>query len=324
MLNNITILNAFNFDFNGPLTTSYLGLVNVFAPDFFSRRVGRKDGRFGFFAGLEKINYSTANINGNDSTQTQYAFQWVLANPTGYNYVTNQISPGSKIYYEYNKYSFSSKNTVISLYFDPTYRTGIIPFDPTDSKVGIYWHVHAEFMVNKWTNISSFGTLSRDSLNYGSPSTSGLASPPGSYVHPYLTSPINVDYTIISGNFGIGTTLYVAPFPKDSSTHVFFQATFGASVNSPNFGNLTTFVVNKGNGLISLPNIDGAPAAPITYPHLKAFWLIRSSLMQSLSNKTELILGATIRGVFPSVAPQYAIYFGLNLDFSALTGLFSK
>jgi hypothetical protein len=324
MLNNITILNAFNFDFNGPLTASYLGLVNIFAPDFFSKRIKQKNGRFGFLAGLEKINYSTANIHGNDSTQTQYVYQFVLANPTGYDYVNKQISPGSKVYYEYNKYSFSSKNLVLSLYFDPTYRTDIIPFDSSDSKVGLYLHFHGEFMVNEWTNITNFNTLFRDSLNYGSSSASGLASPPANFVHSYLVSPINANYTIISGNFGVGTTLYVAPFPKDSTTHVFFQATVGASINSPNFGNLTTFTTSTGNGLINLPNINGTPNGPITYSHLKAFWLVRSSIMQSLSNKTELILGATIRGVFPSVAPQYAIYFGLNLDFSFFTGLFSS
>jgi hypothetical protein len=34
VLNNMTLLNAFNFNFSGKLTSSYLGLFNIFAPNF--------------------------------------------------------------------------------------------------------------------------------------------------------------------------------------------------------------------------------------------------------------------------------------------------
>lgn len=319
ILNNITFLNAFNFDFTGKLTTSYMGVFNIFAPDFLNRK-GKKWWSFGFIAGIEKINYGTANINGNDSSQTMYTRQYVLANPVNYDFVSQQITPGSKFYYEYNKYTFQSQNTVWSIYFQPTFRTNFIEFKKKDPKAGLYIHGHVELLVNEWTSTISYRTLSMDSAYYGA------GSPPASTINTYLPTQYTASTTILTENFGAGLTYYVAPFAKDTSSHFFIQGTVGVSLNSPNFGNLGTYVTRSSQTTVQLPNINGTFNQAITYPCTKAFYLVRSIFLQTLSNKTELILGTTIRGLFGpgSNAPQYAIYVGLNLDLSIITDLFSS
>ena len=49
--NNITFLNAANFDFSDNLTGTYLGKLNIYAPDI-------KDNLFGFNAGIMRIKFN--------------------------------------------------------------------------------------------------------------------------------------------------------------------------------------------------------------------------------------------------------------------------
>ncbi len=277
--------------------------------------------RWGFFAGIEKINYSTANINGNDSSQNLYLYQYVLKNPLDYNAFNQRINFGAPYYYQYNRYTLTSKNTVWSFYFDPTYRTNLISYKCKDPKVGLYWHFHTELLVNQFTNNINMQILYNDSSNYGQPNS------PTPMNH-YLPSQYANNSTIISGNFGAGLMFYVAPFMHDSTSHFYFQFTTGVAVNSPNFTNLTTLGsrVDSGRTIISLPSINSALVNPSTfaYNRVKVVLPFRAAFLQSLSDKTQLIIGMTIRGLFPAQTPQYAAYIGLNLDLSVLKYLFSS
>ena len=321
MLNNITLLNAFNFDFTGPLTTSYLGLFNIFAPDFgYIKKKKRWQQSWGGFAGIEKINYGNANINGGDSTQIEYLYQYVLKNPISYNAYNQTIDSGATYYYQYNKYNLSTKNTSWSFYFDPTYRIPIIKLQEKDPKVGFYAHLHLELLVNKFSGNISMQTISQDSGQYKSP-----ASP--TPMNHYLPNQYTNNSTIITGNFGAGIMLYLAPF-RDTLSYFYFQATGGLSVNAPNLSAITTLsskTDSTGRTTISLPSINSAQVNPtIIYPHNRFFYMFRTIFLQALSNKTQLIIGMSVRGILPAKTPQYAAYLGLNLDLSILSTLFGS
>jgi hypothetical protein len=248
-----------------------------------------------------------------------------LKNPLDYNSSTQKINANAKYYYEYNKYTLTSKNTSWSFYIEPTLRSHLIPFDSTDPKVGLYWHFHAELLANYFSRNISMQNLHTDSSNYGLPN-----SPKSNSMHYFLPAQYIINSTIITGNFGIGFSFYAAPFKHDANSHFYFQVTTGLSVNSPNYTNLTQLPskIDSGENIVYLPSINGAlgnqSIFQYAYKNLKAFYLFRAIFSQSMSNKAEFVAGMTIRGLLPSQTPQYAAYLGLNLDLSVLSDLFSN
>jgi hypothetical protein len=289
----LTLLSAFNFDFTGKLTTSYLGLFNIFAPHIDSTP-------FGFIGGIEKINYSNGNINGNDTGQFIYAQVNTLVNPLDYYKPTDTVRQGASYLRQYNKYTFSNSNTVWSFYIQPLFKLGASPM----KKTGIYLHLHAELLVNQYTRTTNIQTISQDTQMVAVNQTHGD-------YNRVQNNPIVSNFNFISGYFGAGLTFYLKPFDLPH-THFFFQPTFGFAINSPQLDSLSGTSIPNENGSYSSSFINNKP---------KAFYLVRASYIQTLSTKSELIIGATFRGVFPNETPQYAVYLGINLDLNSLVKL---
>jgi hypothetical protein len=304
----ITFLNAANFDFSGKLSASYMGIFKLFAPNIHMSH-------WGFIAGIEKINYSSGNINGNDSTQTEYFIQNYLLNPIDHvtinpvtGFTTNYIEPGARYLQQYNQYAYKTTNTVWSFYAEPMYRLSYL--GGKDNRQGLYLHLHAELLENEWTKMVNIKNL------YQNPDTLIVSSNTQSQNGFYwvANNPITSNYNFLTGYFGGGATVYIDPINNDTNTHVFAQATTGFTVNSPNFD--------------ALNNPQIAPAPNGTYPlndviyvHAKGFYLIRLSFIQSLSKSSQLVIGGIFRGIFAANYPEYAVFLGLNLDVSAILKL---
>jgi hypothetical protein len=303
----ITYLNAFNFDFSGNTSPSYLGLFNVFAP---TTRLF-KNKKWGFMAGIEKINYSNGNINGNDSNQIEYFVQNLVnrfdatKNMNNNNYTVRDSASYSK---QYNEYTYSSKNTVWSFYFEPTYR--LTHYDPSDPKAGLYLHLHFELLVNDWSRTANIQNIQDTALvNAGSNTLT-----PNSKLLFVSPTQIVSNYNFLTGCFGAGFTFYCSPF-KSKKIHFLFQPTFGMAVNAPDFN----LIDNPENP----PAPNGTFSGSVTDSYLSAFYLIRSSFIETFSSSIQFVLGINIRGQFPSNNPQYAAYAGVNLDLMSLEKLFT-
>src|SRR5580704_4024473 len=193
----ITFLNAANFDFSGKLSTTYMGIFKLFAPNI-------NKSNWGFIAGIEKINYSAGNINGNDSTQTEYFIQNFLLNPINHVTIdpvtgtyTNYIQPGARYLQQYNQYSYKTSNTVWSFYAEPMYR---LPFlkGSKDDRQGFYVHLHAELLENEWTKTVNIKNL------YQNPDTLVVISNTQSQEGFYwvANNPITSNYNFLTGYFG--------------------------------------------------------------------------------------------------------------------------
>jgi hypothetical protein len=208
----ITVLTAANFDFSGKLSASYLGLFNIFAPNLYGKK-------WGFIAGIEKINYSNTNINGIDSSQVLYQAQNFLLNPllVSYNNLTNTpiingdpFGSGTRYLAQENEYTFTSTNTVWSFYFQPMWR--LLTFNQSDLKQGLYLHLHTELVLNQWSRSASVKNLYQD--------TSYLMASVADNGSWYWVqkNPIINNYNFIGTYFGAGATLYVNPFPNLSNS----------------------------------------------------------------------------------------------------------
>jgi len=297
----ITFLNAVNFDFGNKLTPSYLGLLNIFAPNLHHTY-------FGFNAGIEKINYSSSNINGNDSSSVRYFQQNFVVNPlqvfrsNRYDTVLN----GAKYVQEYNQYSFTTANTVWSIYFQPLYK--IVCWGR--GKEGLYVHAHLELLVNQWSRTSTIKNL------YTNPDTAVAVAPYSrgdSSFYWVKNNPIVSNYNFLTGNFGAGITYYtnLHTSRKDTSTHFWGQFTTGWSINAPNFDQL--------NNPEIIPTPSGTYSQNIiNYQTAQAFYLAKMNFIESLSSSSQIIIGAVIRGLYKSPNVQYALFAGLNLDLSTL------
>ena len=288
----LTLLSALNFDFSGKLTASYLGLFNIFAPNI-------KKTRWGFITGIEKINYSNGNINGNDTGQFVYSQVNTLLNPLDFYKPTDTVRQGATYLRQYNKYTFSNANTVWSFYIQPLFKLG-----SPDKKTGVYLHFHAELLVNQYSRTTNIQTISQDTQAVAANQTHNG-------YNRVQNNPIIGNSNFISGYFGAGVTFYLKPFEKPR-THFFFQPTFGVAFSSPKLDSL---------GGTSIPQQNGTYLTSFEYNKPKAFYLVRASYIQTMSTKSELIIGMAIRGIFPDQVPQYAAFLGINLDLNALVKL---
>lgn len=301
LIPDITLLNAANFDFTGKLSATYLAKFNIFAPNL--------DNGFGFVAGIQKINYSTVALNGGDSNSVQYYQQNYLANPLMVNRAADTVLRGAKYVQEYNQYTFSTTNKVWSIYFDPMYK--VVGFRQDFPNDGLYVHLHAELMINQWTQTSVIKNL------YTNPDTCVAVAPHDSSFYWVKTSPIVVKKNFLTGNFGAGLMYYhhLGMRSNDTSMHFFGQATLGWSVNAPDFDLL--------NNPTQPPHPNGTlrDTNPFIYETAKFFFLTRFEFAKYLSSSSELFVGFEGRGILSSPNVQYAVYLGLNVDVSKLAGL---
>jgi hypothetical protein len=301
----IYVLNAANFDFSGKLSTSYLFRFNMFAPNLHKTP-------FGFNAGIEKINYTTGTINGDDSSNVSYYQQNFVVNPLQINRsYGDTLLNGGKYIQEYNQYTYTNSNTVWSFYFQPFLK--IAPWNEVTSNEGLYFHLHVELLVNEWTRTATIKNL------YTNPDTSIAIAPftnGDSSFYWVKNNPIVSHYNIITGNFGGGITFYTNLHTalNDTATHFWGQATIGVSVNGPNFGLLN----NPGRE----PSPNGSYGTLLFYnPRPKSFYLIRMNFTRSLSSTSQLMLGGVFRGNLGTQNVQYAAYLGLNVDLGAFAHL---
>lgn len=296
---NVTLLNAANFDFTGKLSTSYLGLLNIFAPNVIPHT------KLGFNFGIEKVNYGTTNINGNDSNQVQYFHQNFLLNPLQVNTDGNTINAGAKYLQQYNQYSFTSSNVVWSFYLDPLWQ--ICQWSNKYPQQGLYAHVHGELLLNQWTRTATMKNL------YQNPDTlvtSGTTTTKGFYW--VAKNPIVANYNFISAYFGAGLTLLTRLFNEKS--FFYCQGTIGKANNTPDFTKL--------NDPTSLLNANGTYSSDsIVNNRSRAFYLLRTSYIQALSVNSQIVIGFHVRGNFGDLNCQYAAYVGLNLDLTAVSKL---
>jgi hypothetical protein len=299
----IYLLTAANFNFSGKLSTTYMGRLNIFAPNL-------HHSRFGFNTGIEKINYSNGNINGNDSSSSIYYQQNYVLNPLqvyrGPLYDT--VLAGAKYIQEYNQYTYSNTNTVWSFYFQPMYK--FLPMGNWDRRQGLYVHVHFELLVNQWTRTASIKNI------YTNPDTSIAVTPSDSSFYWVKNNPIVSNFNFLTGNFGAGITFYtnLRVTVKDTSTHFWGQVTAGASFHAPDLGQLS----NPNEP----PSPNGTyPHINFTYPKAQPFYLIRINFIRSLSTTSQLMIGGVFRGGSSPQNYQYAVYLGLSLDVAALSKL---
>lgn len=306
LLNSITVLSAINFDFvnNG---ASFLGLFNIYAPHAFGKICG-------VMTGIEKINYSAATINNNDSSRAYYILQNLVDRFDFIPRSRNRPGPdsvrgGAQYHAQFKQYTYSNTDVVWSFYFDPMVRIGCFRYTSKDNKTGIFLNGHFEFLVNEWTRITNFQTLA-DHLDTAGPSNMPLSN--AIYVS---NSKVVSNFNFLSSYIGLGLTFYYRPFPGNARTHMFFQPAIGVAINSPAFDQLYGSTAPPSpNGDLSFNGYNSTP---------RAFYLIRSIFLSDISDQSQLIVGFSIRGLMPTKYPQYAAYLGLNIGLSALTDLFS-
>lgn len=313
--NNITFLNAANFDFTGEVSGSYLGKLNIFAPDI-------KNSAFGFNAGIMRIKF-----NYKDSANSTYYQENRLIHPL------DEVKLGEKYLRQYNKYTTTRSNTVWSFYAQPMFRIVSWPYTKKDGSTkskarenriypnGIYLHLHLELLINKTNVTTSVQSLQQD--------TAVIKDTSLTYVR-YLPNPLIFDKTFLNGYYGIGITFNLDPFSNGNS-RFFFQPTVGLTTNYPNWTSqdITSSAVivspTRGGTTVGQPGTGTRGTNVQGYNGVKssAFYLIRAEFSQLLSSNSQLILGTDIRGLFPKFNPLYAAYIGLNVNLDALVKVIS-
>ncbi len=301
-ISNITYLNAANFDFSNNLGTTYLGKLNLFAPN-----IGGS--KFGFVAGIMKIRF-----NFSDTTHASYLIDRQLLNPL------DSLKAGTRYLRQFNKYVTTRSNDVWSFYVQPMFRVlpGKSDRQPNNKgglqayPNGIYLHLHFELLVNKTNVTSNISTLQQDTLMFDS------SLPRGAFFRAFPVSKLVDDRTFLNGYFGGGVTFALQPFNNENS-RFFFQTTLGITTNYPSWTNqdISSTVLNV------LPTRDttGRRPLPSYEPASKAFFLIRAEFTQNLNDKAQIIVGTDIRGLLPRYNPQYATYVGLNVSLEALSAI---
>jgi hypothetical protein len=309
--NNITFLNAANFDFSPTVTGSYLGKLNILSPDI-------KNTPFGFNAGIMRVKF-----NYKDSSNVTFYTENKLIHPL------DSIKQGGKYLREFNQYTTTRSNIVWSFYAQPMLRLFSWPFGKGKTKDGnfalnsgypngIYLHFHLELLVNKANVTTSIQNLQRD--------TSTIDTSKHLSYLVYERNPLIFDKTFLNGYYGFGLTINVDPFGNGNS-RFFFQPTIGKTTNYPNWtsedisANTVNIVPTRsGTGIQS-----SGRGFDQTYEPIPSSWfyLIRAEFTQMLSNNSQIIVGSDIRGLFPKYDPLYSAYIGLNVNLNALVSIIS-
>jgi hypothetical protein len=314
LLNHITFMSAASFDFSGTdLKTKFLASLNLFCPNL-------HNSKWGFNAGIQKINYSSYN----DTNNVEYFYQNVLTNPLNYDLNLGRPRSGSRYLYQFNKYTGTQTNTAISFYLQPNFR--ILSFEEKESEktsknnknCGVYVHGHLELLVNRWT-----ANLKIEKINEVDTLYSALQ--PNSFS---LENRDNIydSKSFISGYFGVGLTFFVHPFgPKYNNSFFFLQTTVGVTDNFVNVAS-QDLSANSLAAIIDSSNVTSRSGSKRNIQLLtpgntsQGFYLVKANLIHRLTNQSQLIIGTEIRGMFPRVRPLYAAYAGINLDLSSILG----
>jgi len=303
IVENITYLNAANFNFDDNADASYLGKLNIFAPN-----IGKTP--FGFNAGIMRVKFDYK-----DTSHSRYYIESRKIRPL------DSLKQGDQYLREYNKYTTTRSNMIWSFYVQPMFRLLTWPKNMKTNKNlssplpnAIYFHLHLELLVNKTNVTSTIDNLQRDTA-FVDTTKSGTA-------YFYLpTNSILDDRTFLNGYFGAGLTFNLDPFGNGNS-RFFFQPTVGITTNYPNWVSQ-----DISSTTLSVVPVRGSntPVTPVYRAvESKGFYLVRTEFIQNISDDAQLIIGSDIRGLLPKVNPVYATYVGLNVNVNAIATIFSK
>ena len=304
---NITLLNAANFDFSENVTGTYLAKLNIYAPDI-------RNTPFGFNAGIMRTRFSNK-----DSSNSPYIIENRLFKPL-------DILVQDKTYErQYNRYTSTLSNTAWSFYIQPMLRLVSLPKKIKEKKAkswaknsaepnGIYFHFHAELLVNKTNITTNITTLQRDTVKYDA------TNPPAQQPF-YRPDVLLYDKTYLEGYFGAGLTINLDPFGNDNS-RFFLQGTIGITTASPNLATLDLSTISV--RIAGTRSSSELRSAYIPNQTSYGFYLVRTHLTQKLTSNAQIVIGTDIRGLFPKYNPVYASYVGLNLNLDALVKSVAK
>lgn len=193
----------FNFDDN---KSGYVGHLNMYRKPY---------KRFGFNAGLMKINY-----NNNDSIVAN-AFNNVKMNPL------NNAESDTTYIRQFNQYTRKVKSTAFSIYFQP-----LVKINSWDKQYYIYAHGHFELLISRFTITTTMKNIAQDTITVTKdniPAVLSLGS----------TSKSVTTQQLLNGYFGAGVTFDLSITERSS---LFFQPTIGWTTNYPQVSS-----VNSGN-----------------------------------------------------------------------------
>jgi hypothetical protein len=282
-----TYLNAFAFDFgNIRRDYEYVGHINLFGHH------KSKKNRWYYNVGLLKINYRN-----NDTIETQNTtIDWIARG------LFDSLRENNKYRVEQNAYYQRINNRDYSMYMQPMFLVN----DENRENNKFFVHAYLELLVSKWEIENGYRTLKVDSITYfkSLQTSTNLSSEP--MLLNRVRNSNSYTYNEITGNFGIGFTYQAVPI---KGIEFIYQNTIGFNtkgVSYKSFNNRADLFKSEKQSKLNKENL---------------FYLIRSKLSMDLSDKSEIQLGADIRGYFGVSNPKYALYLGLNLDFAELVKL---
>lgn len=223
-----------------------------------------------------------------DSSSRILAFRRITIDPL------QDIKVGSQYLKQSSYISTIVTNTAYSLYAQPTFQ-----LYKDDNENRILFHAHTELLVFNTTAVRTYSGTKQATFTYTSADSANRVDIYKGYASD--TSKLTTKRSLLNGYFGIGLTFDLKPW-KDGN--FFFQPTVGKTTNFPNF---EAYLATK-TGPIKTWN---------------SFYLIRTYYTQTLNDNSKLVLGADIRGLFPTYKPLYSIYLGLSLNVDALAKLIS-
>ncbi|MBK8622614.1 MAG: hypothetical protein IPN79_12880 [Saprospiraceae bacterium] len=289
LMDKVTLLTAFSFDFDNTVTPNYYAKLNLDHK--------RKDKRFAFLTGITRTKFSFE-----DTTNHKYMMDNVLLSPF-------KTSIGDKALRKFHKYTSTRTVKAYSFYFQPSWKLG-----NKSTCEGIYLQAHLELLVNRASIRTNLSTLGTDTIEI-------LDSDGAPENFSFLESNIlERDFTTAGGYFGAGIYLKYNLFNEKNK--FFFQNVYGIATE----GILWTskelesksLHLNSPKGLNS--STDNFSTENFTFKN-RGFYFFRSEYRYSHSEDAQLMVGFESRGLLLSEPPLHSAYVGLNVSVSGLLKL---
>lgn len=284
--NELTYLNAYNFNFNSTSKSGYLGHLSAFF------KLDKSNEKWYINAGLLKVNYSS--LSSMDVNEDK--IDNVLIKPL------DELSEGGKFLKEYNIYKSSLKISSYSAYVQVL--RGV--WSDKSKQNRIFVHGHLEFLVYDAEYSTNIETVQRDTLNA---TVQDIAN---GFIKKINTQSVDKNnfYGIyfgagLTGDFNIVSS-------DDYKLHFAFQGTVGFSNVEP--GNGKHYVGNQDVENRNRDLIGNLGSNTYT------FHLVHAYFTNSF-NGLNLLIGTQIRGTFENPA-LYVFYVGVNTDLNKIAGLF--
>lgn len=289
LMDKVTLLTAFSFDFDNTVTPNYYAKLNL------DHKI--KDKRFGFITGITRTKFSFE-----DTTNHKYMMDSVLLSPF-------KTSEGDKALRKFHKYTSTRSVKSYSFYFQPSWKLG-----NKSTCEGLYLHAHLELLVNRASIRTSLSTLGTDTINI-------VEDDNATEKFSFLESNIlERDFTTAGGYFGAGIYLKYNLFTEKNT--FFFQATGGFATEGLTWSSKEleseSLHLKVPVGLKS--SSDDFETKNFLFQN-KGFYLFRSEFRHTHSEDAQLMVGFESRGLLLSQPPLHSAYVGLNVSVSGLLKL---